>query len=528
MRRTGIIFGIIGVSVLVSAAVFYWDNLRGVWPALRPPSRDIAKIIEERKTVPENQTEFPLRLPPGFSISIFAKGLGSPRVLARDPRGTMLVSIPSQGRVAALPDRNGDGVADEVKTVVQNLNRPHGLAFRCAAACELYIAESHRVGVYAYDADAFSARFIKKVADLPDGGNHFTRTIMFLPYPDDNTLLVSVGSSCNVCYEQDARRAAILALDVASGKVRTFARGLRNAVFMALHPVTGAVWATEMGRDLIGDDIPPDEINIVEEGKNYGWPVCYGQNIHDSVFDKNVYIKNPCDEPERIPSYLDIPAHSAPLGLAFIPEEGWPEEYWHNLFVAYHGSWNRTEPAGYKIVRYRLDWRGTYFGEEDFISGWLQGQEASGRPVDILVEPGGVMYVSDDKAGVIYKITYNKQPTSDTATGSTVEKDDIIRVTAPKEDAVTQSPFVIEGEARGTWFFEADFPVYLYDEDDTELGVAIAQAQGEWMTPDFVPFRATMQFRKPKGTSGTLVFKKNNPSGLPEHDDELKIPVRFR
>ncbi len=165
-----------------------------------------------------------------------------------------------------------------------------------------------------------------------------------------------------------------------------------------------------MGRDLLGDNIPPDEINIIEEGKNYGWPICYGKNIHDDQFDKNTYIRNPCMEPFETPSSIDLQAHSAPLGLAFFPEEGWPEEYWHDLLVAYHGSWNRTEPTGYKIVRMRLDNEGKYEATEDFITGWLNGKnEALGRPVDILIQPGGLMYISDDKAGVIYRITYREK-----------------------------------------------------------------------------------------------------------------------
>jgi glucose/arabinose dehydrogenase len=246
----------------------------------------------------------------------------------------------------------------------------------------------------------------EKILDLPKGGRHFTRTLLFLPYPQDHKLLISVGSTCDVCFEKDERNGTILVYDFKTKESKIYAKGLRNSVFLTLHPVTGKVWATEMGRDWLGDDLPPDEINIIEEGKNYGWPICYGKNIHDDNFDKNVYIRNPCMEPFETPSYIDIPAHSSPLGLAFFPEEGWPEDYWYNLLVAYHGSWNRTVPTGYKIVRYILDSQGNYLGEEDFITGWLQENEAIGRPVDILIKPGGIIYISDDKAGVIYKVVY--------------------------------------------------------------------------------------------------------------------------
>ena len=412
------IFGSLVIVGLIWAGIFYSKNLRGIGPVIKPPPNDITKVI--------NTTGMPLKLPLGFSISIFAEGLDKPRVMTWGPDGNMLVSIPSAGRVVALRDENSDGKADAIITVIDGLNRPHGLATRCTEKCRLYIAESNQVAVYDYDEVNLEATNKKKLVDLPDGGNHFSRTILFMPTPNEDKLLISVGSSCNVCDESDSRRAKILVYDLKTKKLETFASGLRNSVFMTIHPVTGKIWATEMGRDLIGDDIPPDEINIIEEGKNYGWPICYGKNVLDTDFHKedHVHVRAHCTEPFEQPSYIDIPAHSAPLGLAFIPEDppagGWSQEYWYNLLVAYHGSWNRSVPTGYKIVRYKLDARGRYLGEEDFITGWLTEPkakeplpgtvinvgEAYGRPVDILVQPGGKIYISDDKAGVIYQVTY--------------------------------------------------------------------------------------------------------------------------
>ncbi len=392
---------ILAVLALTGAAwlgFFYRENLRGIWPALKSPPKDIAKLLPPAAV---NETGFPLKLPAGFKISIFAEGLENPRVMAYDPAGNIIVSIPSQGKVVALPDKNSDGVADEIITIIDGLNRPHGLATRCAERCEFFIAESDQVAVYDYDSQNFKATNKRKIIDLPDGGNHFTRTILFLPEPEDHKLLTSVGSSCDVCVETDSRRAKILISNADGSDLKVFANGLRNSVFMAIHPVTGKIWATEMGRDWLGDDLPPDEINIIKEENWYGWPWFYGKNIEDydfSPYSRPQYAK------EAIPSYIDIPAHSAPLGLAFFPEEGWPEEYWHNLLVAYHGSWNRNVPTGYKIVRYKLDASGNYLGEEDFISGWFTKNGALGRPADILIQPGGIIYVSDDKAGVIYKI----------------------------------------------------------------------------------------------------------------------------
>jgi len=239
-------------------------------------------------------------------------------------------------------------------------------------------------------------------------------------------------------------------------------------------------------------------------------------------------------EPFEERSYVDLQAHSAPLGLTFIPEEGWPEDYWYDLVVVFHGSWNRTTPTGYKLVRVKLDSQGNYEDTEDFVTGWLQnprpgGGEVLGRPVQVVARPGGVMYVTDDKAGVIYKITYNGEGSQ-----MSESKPDLIRVNAPQPNSVVTSPLSVEGEARGYWFFEASFPVKVLDGDGTALGAVPAQAQrdpmtGEinWMTEDFVPFRATVEFKTPQFATGTLVLEKDNPSGLPEYADELRVPIKF-
>lgn len=393
-------FGALVVAGAVAAGFFYlyWQDFREVGPAVLPPPGDIGEVIEQTPAAEQrNIADFPLTLPEGFSISVFARDLGPARVMAWDPAGNLLVSITREGKVLALQDENGDGRADRAATVREDLHRPHGLLFYEG---KLFIAESDQVAVYEYNAQTMRASHKEKIIDLPAGGGHFTRTIMRSP---DNRLLVSVGSTCNVCAESDWRRAAILSAARDGSDLKLFASGLRNAVFMTTHPQTGDVWVTEMGRDYLGDDLPPDEINIVREGKDYGWPYCYGKNVPDP-FGADIPASL-CIGKE--PSHIDLQAHSAPLGLAFVPKNnGWPEEYGHNLFVAYHGSWNRSEPTGYKIVRFVLDERGNYMDEEDFISGWLRDDGVLGRPVDILLQPGGVMYISDDHAGVIYRVVY--------------------------------------------------------------------------------------------------------------------------
>ncbi len=551
-----VVFGTLVVVGAIWITLNYLPQLvgfiKGIRPVITPPPRDIS-----RPGV--NDTDLPLNLPDNFGISIFASGVEGARVLTWDPMGRLLVSLTSEGRVVALPDENVDHKADKVLVVTEGLNRPHGLAMDCEGnaavqQCKLYIGETNQVSVFDYNQSEARVTNKRKLVDLPSGGGHFTRTIAFGP---DQRLYVSIGSSCNVCNESDDRRAKIFSMNKDSSDFREYARGLRNAVFFTWSYVDGRMWATEMGRDHLGDDLPPDEINLIREGGNYGWPTCYGKNIHDTDFDKNTYIRNPCEEPTETGSHVDLPAHSAPLGLAFVPEEGWPEEYWYDLIVAYHGSWNRSEPTGYKLVRVKLDAQGNYEGTEDFITGWLEGGTALGRPVDVLIQPGGVMYVSDDKAGVVYRVTYGhdistqsfedclaagypvmesyprqcRLPSGKTLVediGNELEKQDLIRISTPRPNQEVKSPLLIEGEARGTWFFEASFPVRLLDEEGKEIAIGIAQAQGEWMTEEFVPFALSLNFSKPGTAKGTLVLEKDNPSGLPANADELRIPVRFQ
>jgi glucose/arabinose dehydrogenase len=410
MKKPVIIISVLlAVAVLIWGGYFAWRNLRGAGPAFFTPTRDLAKSLKkESQPAAENPAEpasIPLKLPQGFAISVFAENVPGARVLALDPQGTLLVSLTRQGKVVALPDKNGAGKADDVVTVLEGLDKPHGLAFGPKDKSKLYVAETEQVAVYDYDPENFKATNKKRILDLPPGDRHFTRTLLFLPPPGQHRLLISVGSACNVCVEKDWRYAKILVADADGANLKTYASGLRNPVFMALHPLSKHVWATEMGRDYLGDDLPPDEINLIIEGKNYGWPWCYGKRVHDKQFDRDGAHREFCKE--TIPSFIDIPAHSSPLGLAFFSKE-WPKEFQYNLLVAYHGSWNRTEPTGFKVVRYKLDAAGNYLGVEDFISGWLRSKGALGRPVDILIKDEGIIFISDDKAGLIYRVKYQQ------------------------------------------------------------------------------------------------------------------------
>ncbi len=411
-RQLLLIICLIGVVVaLIRVGNFALRNLRGAAPAWQKPSRDIARLLEQSPGAASPAEKIlgpgamPLKLAPGWAISIFAQGLDGARVLALDPAGNLLVSLTRQGRVVALPDKAQRGVAEQVVSVLQGLDRPHGLAFGPEKAPRLYVAETREVSAYDYDPATLQAANKQKIIDLPPGGRHFTRTLLFLPPPQEQQLLISVGSDCNVCVEKDWRYAKILETDTDGTRLETYASGLRNAVFLALHPVTKHVWVTEMGRDWLGDDLPPDEINIIMKGADYGWPWCYGRRVHDRDFDPSGSHQDFCKD--TVPPFIDVPAHSSPLGLAFFPAE-WPPEYRYHLLVAYHGSWNRTVPRGYKVVRYRLDKAGNYLGEEDFITGWLTPEGVLGRPVDILIKDNGEIFISDDKAGVVYRVVYEK------------------------------------------------------------------------------------------------------------------------
>ena len=259
MKKRVLIIGIILAAAGLGVAVYYGQNLRVAGPAVQRPPRDIAGLPEEGKgpgvEPADDPASFPLKLPPGFTFAIFARGLQGARVLALDPAGNLLVSLTSQGRVVALPDKNGDGVADAVVTVLEGLNKPHGLAFGPEEKPRLYVAETDRVAAYDYDPLRLTATLAQKIADLPPGGRHFTRSLVFLRSARDHRLLISVGSSCDACEEEDPRYAKILAVDVDDGDLSTFASGLRNSVFMAVHPLSQHVWATEMGRDDLGDNL---------------------------------------------------------------------------------------------------------------------------------------------------------------------------------------------------------------------------------------------------------------------------------
>jgi glucose/arabinose dehydrogenase len=320
-------------------------------------------------------------------------------MMALGPDGFLYLAERGAGRIVRLPDRDGDGVADGVEVVAPGLNAPSSMAFYLDGS--LYVGETDRIlRLSAPDTQGVFQKQEVVIPGLPTGG-HNTRTVLFSP--DGHWLFVSIGSSCNVCQEQDPRRATIMryAVDGSGGAV--FARGLRNAVGITFRPDTAELWATCNGRDNLGDDLPPDTIDLVHQGDDYGWPRCHAGRIVDPDFGG----PGACDGVTR--PAVEMQAHSAPLGLTFYTGDQFPAGYRGSLFVAFHGSWNRSVPTGYKVVRIPFT-DGRPGPVEDFAVGWLQADGSVwGRPVDVLTAPDGSLWVSDDGAGRIYRIFYAGQ-----------------------------------------------------------------------------------------------------------------------
>ncbi|MEN9936284.1 MAG: hypothetical protein RLZZ387_2863 [Chloroflexota bacterium] len=339
----------------------------------------------------------PLYLPDGFSVVLFAKLPGRTRFMDFSPDGVLHVAV-SEGDVdivAALPDADGDGRADEVRVAADELHRPHDVEFHQGA---LWVAQQDSV-IRLGEPDA-GGRYQQRetvVPDLPVGGNHWSRTIGFGP---DGGLYLSVGSSCNVCVEDDPRRAAITRYEPDGSGRRSFAVGLRNAVGFVWSD-RGELFATNNSRDRLGPDIPPDTINVVRDGDDFGWPRCHAGSLPDPEFGG----PDACEGVAQ-PAF-ELPAHSAPLGLAFYDGAMFPPDYRGDLLVALHGSFDREEKVGYKVVRLRMD-DGRPVAAEDFITGWLVGDAAWGRPVDLAVGPDGALYISDDRMDAVYRVTYDE------------------------------------------------------------------------------------------------------------------------
>jgi len=352
-----------------------------------------AAQVEPTRVIPPADI---VSLPPGFGISTFAQGLRDPRMMALGPDGQLYVAERGAGRIVRLPDRDGDGVADDVEVVAEGLDAPSSMAFYQDGS--LYAGETKRVlRLSAPDERGVFQEQETIVDGLPSGG-HDTRTVLFSP--DWSALFVSIGSSCNVCVEEDARRATIMRYNPDGSGGQVYAQGLRNAVGITFRPGTMELWATDNGRDWLGEDQPPETVYHVREGDNAGWPYCHSGRIVDPDFGSPTACEG------VVAPAVEMQAHSAPLGLTFCTGTQFPEEYRGDLFVAFHGSWNRAVPTGYKVVRIPIQ-DGQASQAQDFATGWLRANGSQwGRPVDVLTGADGSLFVSDDGGGSIYRIFY--------------------------------------------------------------------------------------------------------------------------
>ncbi len=340
-----------------------------------------------------------IKLPPGFSIDVYAENVPGARSMARSESGILFVGTRDRsGNVYALLDNNNDNKIDEVVTIISGLNMPNGVAIRNGA---LYVAEVNRVIRFDNIEQTFRNNPIPEIVNdtFPTETHHGWKFIRFGP---DGKLYIPVGAPCNVCLEEDERFAAIMRMNPDGSDLEVFAHGVRNTVGFDWHPETNELWFTDNGRDWMGDDIPPDELNHAPvQGLHFGFPFLHGTDVPDPEFGKDI------DFDQFVKPVQDLGPHVASLGMRFYTGKMFPEEYRNQIFIAERGSWNRSKKIGYRVTLVRLDGNKS-ISYEPFAEGWLKGESVSGRPVDVEVLPDGSMLVSDDYAGMIYRITYNE------------------------------------------------------------------------------------------------------------------------
>lgn len=371
-----------------------------------------------------------IKLPSGFKATVYAdqhikhgEYLADARFMTFDSNGNLYLSSPKSNSVVMLVDKNKDGIADEVVIVATNLNAPQGLVF---VGDKLLVANQDGVVQLEKNAGAWPAKVTPFINGLPSGG-HTLKNIKLSP---DGYLFINVGSSCNVCVESDPTRATILRYTLdgkPAGAITTlgqhspsaiWARGLRNSQGFAWHPQSSAMYATNDGADMrsgtkggaVNDELPPEHLNKIEVGKHYGWPYCWGNQVADPNFvaAQNSQQDDSFCKTTQAPA-ITFTSHATPIGITFLDKTNFPADYKQDAIVALHGSWNRKQPSGYKLVRvnFSQDANGVKATKvEDFATGWLVGDYAWGRPVDVAVGTDHALYVSDDKAGSIYRITY--------------------------------------------------------------------------------------------------------------------------
>jgi len=338
-----------------------------------------------------------IKLPPGFKIEIFADNVPNARSMALSQNGVLFVGT-REHEVYAVLDKNNDHKADEVIKIASGLNSPNGVAFKDG---DLYVAEINRIWRYDdIESNLSNPPDPVLINDgFPSDGHHGWKFIRFGP---DGRLYVPVGAPCNICLKDDDQRyGSIMRMNPDGSELEVFASGIRNTVGFDWNPNTNELWFTDNGRDMLGDDIPPDELNrALEKGLHFGYPFVHGGDIPDPEFGEGVDINKYVKPAQK------LGPHVAALGMRFYNGDMFPAEYKNQIFIAEHGSWNRSKKIGYRVMLVKLNGNNVV-SYKPFAEGWLKGDSVSGRPVDVLVMPDGSLLVSDDQGGVIYRITYN-------------------------------------------------------------------------------------------------------------------------
>ncbi len=380
------------LAILAALAAFVWWG-----PVPVSDKRVLLDFMLGRGIQPPSAATVAERLqpPPGFRVQVFSSEVPLARVMVVTTAGDLIVSR-TRANVVSLVERDGnsDGVSDGHRVLFQDLDGPHGLAL---ADGWLYIAERTAIGRVRFDAATGrpTGPYEHILTGLTTDGFHQTKTIAFGP---DGWLYLAQGSSCNACIEKDPRRATMMRMRADGTGAEIFATGLRNSVGFDWAPWNGTLYATDNGRDLLGDDFPPDELNRIEQGRFYGWPYFNGFGVPDP----DLRGQFPGDPPPVDPAHGFRP-HNAPLGIHFL-RNATPHGYERAALVALHGSWNRRTPDGYKVVALRSRDDGT-LEESDFLTGFLNEDGIIGRPAFVTEGPDGAIYVSDDYAGVVYRLS---------------------------------------------------------------------------------------------------------------------------
>ncbi len=349
-----------------------------------------------------------LAVPDGFEINVFAENAGNVRIMAQGEDGTVYVTRRDENDVQALVDSDGDGVSDEMRSVAENLPFVNGITIHEGM---VYLATDTEVYRAPIEENGNFGPLEVLIADLPDAGQHPNRTLAVGP---DGMLYITVGSTCNNCQDSNPENATILRANLDGSEREIFANGLRNTIGFGWHPETGVLYGMDHGSDHRGNDTPPEELNRIEQGNDYGWPFCYADrrvDNHASQTPTGATGAEVCALTE--PSVLTYQAHSAPIGWVYYTAEQFPSEYQNDAFIAMRGSWNRAPAVGYKVVRLRFE-NGEPVGYEDFLTGFLldDGLTHFGRPAGLLVLQDGSLLLAEDTNGVIYRVSYTGEQAS--------------------------------------------------------------------------------------------------------------------